>query len=168
MWLLPCLSQGLFSSARGAEPVFRIFRYQASPWRYGAGFKFDISLRARCPLFFSREKRPGGALRGGVRGGVQLGDVAASSMFAWGYCGTLRFSLPHKTQASRFPLPRSRRSGSTKPLPHPEQGAAGPPPNFLKISENFWRPRRRSHARGPRWPSSPGTRGCQSSSRPRE
>jgi hypothetical protein len=60
------LIQGLFSSARGAEPVFRLFRYQVSPWRCGAGFKFDMSLRARCPLFFSREKRAGGPLRGGA------------------------------------------------------------------------------------------------------
>ena len=64
--LVALLIQGLFSSARGAEPVFLLFRYQASPWRCGAGFNFDMSLRARCPLFFSREKRAGGALRGGA------------------------------------------------------------------------------------------------------
>ena len=77
--LLPCLSQGLFSAARGAEPVFLFFRYQASPWRCGAGFKCDMSLLARCPLFFSRQKRDGGPSVA-VRGGVQLGGVCTSSM----------------------------------------------------------------------------------------
>ena len=41
-------------------PVFRLFRHQAPPWRCGAGFNSEMLVRARCPLFFSREKRAGG------------------------------------------------------------------------------------------------------------
>jgi hypothetical protein len=53
-------------SARGGMPAFRLFRHQARPWRCGAGFNCEMSLRARCPLFFSREKRAGAPLRGGA------------------------------------------------------------------------------------------------------
>ena len=47
-------------------PVFRLFRHQAPPWRCGAGFNSEMFVRARCPLFFSGEKRAGGPLRGGA------------------------------------------------------------------------------------------------------
>ena len=47
-------------------PVFRLFRHQAPPWRCGAGFTSEMFVRARCNFFFSREKRPGGPLRGGA------------------------------------------------------------------------------------------------------
>ena len=88
------------------------------PLRGGAGR--DSARRCRCELdvrffFFSREKRAGGPSVA-VRGGVQLGDVAASSVSA--------FFLAREASWGAFARGMKKRAG----------GHLQPPPRYHKRS----------------------------------
>ena len=75
-----CLVQVKASERRREGPPHFFDFFDPRPWLCAAGFSSEGLRGARCALFFVAREASWGGPSVAVRGGAQLGGVAASSM----------------------------------------------------------------------------------------